>query len=126
MDVVVWPRGELLRYLREDVSTDSLLEAWVPRTDGMTRGSDQDVSIFGRLRGWVDGGRTYPFQVRGLAARAHPFLLLPPPPLLLLPLPLRACVLACLRATYQTPACAACCNLRAIATLHVLPSALDR
>ena len=29
MDVVVWPRGELMRCLREDVATDSLLEAWV-------------------------------------------------------------------------------------------------
>ena len=29
MDVVVWPRGELLRCLREDVATDSLAEAWV-------------------------------------------------------------------------------------------------
>ena len=29
MDVVVWPRGKLLRYLREDVATDSLVEAWV-------------------------------------------------------------------------------------------------
>ena len=29
MDVVVWPRGELLRCLREDVATDSLVEVWV-------------------------------------------------------------------------------------------------
>ncbi len=29
MDVVVWPRGELMRCLREDVATDSLAEAWV-------------------------------------------------------------------------------------------------
>ena len=29
MDVVVWPRGELVRCLRKDVATDSLVEAWV-------------------------------------------------------------------------------------------------
>ena len=29
MDVTVWPRGELLRCLREDVATDSLAGAWV-------------------------------------------------------------------------------------------------
>ena len=29
MDVVVWPRGELVRCLREDMATDSLVEAWV-------------------------------------------------------------------------------------------------
>ena len=29
MDVVVWLGGELVRCLREDVSTDSLVEAWV-------------------------------------------------------------------------------------------------
>ena len=27
--VVVWPRGELLRCLREDVATYSLVEVWV-------------------------------------------------------------------------------------------------
>ena len=29
MYVVVWPRDELVRCLREDVATDSLAEAWV-------------------------------------------------------------------------------------------------
>ena len=29
MDGVVWPRGKLVRYLREDVATDSLVEVWL-------------------------------------------------------------------------------------------------
>ena len=29
MNVIVWPRGKLVRCLREDVATDSLVEAWV-------------------------------------------------------------------------------------------------
>ncbi len=29
MDGVVWPRGRLVRCLRKDVATDSLVEVWV-------------------------------------------------------------------------------------------------
>ena len=29
MDVIVWPGGELVRCLREDVAADLLVEAWV-------------------------------------------------------------------------------------------------
>ena len=35
MDAVVWPRGELVRCLREDVATDSLLEVWVTISWGL-------------------------------------------------------------------------------------------
>ena len=42
----MWPRGELVRCLREDVATDSLLEVWVTISWGL-HGCHCDAPILG-------------------------------------------------------------------------------
>ena len=65
-EVVVWPRGELVRYLREDMATDLLMEAWVTISWGL-RGHPHATPTLGG--GGLGGTMTKWSEVAHMAAQ---------------------------------------------------------